>query len=65
MSARLNALLAGVFYPIGGLAAGIVASLATVSNIITHGPSGVLFAAMQAGNHLLILASDLHSLLLP
>jgi hypothetical protein len=65
MSARLNALLAGVLYPIGGLAAGVVASLATVSNIITHGPSGVLVAAAQAASYLLVLASALHGLLPP
>ena len=44
MTSRLNALLAGVFYPVIGVAGGLIGAATTVREILAREPSAVLIA---------------------
>jgi hypothetical protein len=45
IASRLNALLAGVLYPVAGVAGGLIGAATTVREILAREPSAVLIAS--------------------
>jgi hypothetical protein len=65
LASRVNALLAGVLYPVMGVAGGVVGAVAAVRNILAREPAAVLTAAsgvFDRAHDILTALAALHGL---
>ncbi|HXQ45689.1 MAG TPA: hypothetical protein VN806_03685 [Caulobacteraceae bacterium] len=65
LASRLNALIAGILYPVVGIAGGLIGAAAAVRNILAREPTAVLIAAggvFDRAHSVLTALAPLHAL---